>query len=404
MASLLPFLSEKKDKEKGSTQHAAKHKICSLHIININIFLKNFRNLYFLYVGEMKFHVLLLTITAVILTINHATIIANALALAPKRTVAVFGGGGYLGALSFGYLQRASSIYGTGIGTPRCIGATAYTAVLLNKVLGSSFKLAFAGEECIDLTDMSDVHAISKKLVRSNVEAVVVGTKHQLERRPVTANTYESKNPNTQTYEFYLDERKNRSGRDDVGEEDEEVHASMFANMIGACRLAECVKHAVIIEAPGTSDALREACIGTLKDHCSEDGNLKFTYIQTPDELSQQSVFTYESGVFGGSFLVKSTSVHIDEDDDTPWLPVDDTSDTGLGYMMREDLAGIAIQSLISLDWDKNRVVTVSTQSAAIQVDDSSSSFIKRRKKFERTDREWLVRSSVLAKKLEGLK
>lgn len=51
----------------------------------------------------------------------------------------VFGAGGNLGATLFGFLQRAGSIYGTGLGgveTPRAICATGVGAESLNKLLG----------------------------------------------------------------------------------------------------------------------------------------------------------------------------------------------------------------------------------------------------------------------------
>jgi hypothetical protein len=58
-----------------------------------------------------------------------------------KKKVAVLGTGGYLGALTFGFLQRASSLFGTGLGGVRAIGGTADTSVRLNRALSKHFIL-----------------------------------------------------------------------------------------------------------------------------------------------------------------------------------------------------------------------------------------------------------------------
>ena len=79
----------------------------------------------------------------------------------------MFGGGGYLGALVFGFLQRCSSLYGTGVGggergCPRSICATSLGSSSLNKYLVTHFKLAFAGENLVSLADMTDVNYIAR--------------------------------------------------------------------------------------------------------------------------------------------------------------------------------------------------------------------------------------------------
>lgn len=54
-----------------------------------------------------------------------------------KKNVAVFGAGGYLGAIIFGFLQRAGALYGTGIAgtsSPRAICATGPSSAAINKV------------------------------------------------------------------------------------------------------------------------------------------------------------------------------------------------------------------------------------------------------------------------------
>jgi hypothetical protein len=114
-----------------------------------------------------------------------------------KKKIVVVGGGGYMGAMTFGYLQRAYSLYGTGIGNVRCIGATSDTAVRLNRVLSKHFSLAQADESCIKLTDLASVDAISNRL--NGWDAIIFGANLFVQPRTVTANTYE-RTPNDKAY------------------------------------------------------------------------------------------------------------------------------------------------------------------------------------------------------------
>jgi len=124
-----------------------------------------------------------------------------------KRKVAVLGAGGYFGALVFGFLQRAGSLYGTGLAgggsSVRTIGATAETSLRLNRCLSKQFVLAFADESYVKLTNvLSSSEAIQERLQGWN--ALVLGNALTVQRRPVTLNTYEQ-TPNDQTYEIYWD-------------------------------------------------------------------------------------------------------------------------------------------------------------------------------------------------------
>lgn len=114
-----------------------------------------------------------------------------------KKKVAVLGGGGYLGAVTFGFLQRAASLYGTGIGSCRCIGATADTAVRLNGVLGKNFCRAQADESFIKLTDLySSADMIASRL--QGWDALILGSDLFVQERPITGGTYE-RTPNDKT-------------------------------------------------------------------------------------------------------------------------------------------------------------------------------------------------------------
>ena len=118
-----------------------------------------------------------------------------------KQKILTMGNGGYLGGIFFGYLQRASTIYTTGIGGIgggiRSIGATADTSIRLNRILNKHFVLAQADESYIKLTDLTSIDAIQQRMM--GYDAIVLGTKLYLERRKVAANTYEV-TPNDQAY------------------------------------------------------------------------------------------------------------------------------------------------------------------------------------------------------------
>lgn len=106
------------------------------------------------------------------------------------------GNGGYLGGILFGYLQRAASIYSTGIGgtsssrSIRSIGATADTSLRLNRILSQHFVLAFADEASIKLTNLSSgAEPIRERMM--GFDAIVLPTNIYVEQKKVTPNTYE---------------------------------------------------------------------------------------------------------------------------------------------------------------------------------------------------------------------
>ena len=320
-----------------------------------------------------------------------------------KQKVSVFGGGGYLGANIFGMLQRAGSIYGTGLAVPQNIGATGYCAQLLNKVLGNNFKLAFADESCIGLTDMTDVDAITERLVLSKSSFVVMGTVYQMEERPVTANTYEGMNPNAKAYEFYLDRlRSDDSGRDDVAPTDVLFHSGIFERTIEACVKSneggDGVKHVVIVETPRTrgNEDMKKACANVLFENRKD---LSFTYIRCLDEIAPaRNDFTYESGVYG-VFDVSSIEMNADCEKQKWDETFSSSTQPTERKTTREDLAAVVVQSIISLDSDQSRIIDLSTKSAAIQVEIKQIG-----KKVQRTDKEWCVRSDSIAEKMTKMK
>mmetsp|Transcript_13521 Transcript_13521/g.22506 ORF Transcript_13521/g.22506 Transcript_13521/m.22506 type:complete len:415 (-) Transcript_13521:33-1277(-) len=327
-----------------------------------------------------------------------------------KKSIAVFGGGGSLGGTIFGYLQRASNLYGTGIGgaaMPRNICACSEGSLRLNSILSKGFKLAFAGEQHMRLVDMSDVEHVAERL--KGVDAVVVGTVCQLEPgRAVTGNTYE-KTPNDKTTEFFLDEKRgfgDEMSAQEVGEQ-LDVHLNLFQTAIDACKLAGSVKHVVVLETPYTPSTEPFAKI-------LDNSGLKFTYIYTNASAGgsegplpqwiQCKDWTFERGVqnidgmslesaaLGGNYLSKPGYDAGDWASSLPELKRDNAD------IYREDIAALAVQSMLSLDWDTSRVIGLSCSGKDDEEEgDSGSAGRFRPSKPPKSDREWCMKSKLVA-------
>ncbi len=204
-----------------------------------------------------------------------------------KKKIAVFGAGGYLSSHIYGFLQRAASIYGTGISdassSPRAICATAVGSESLNKNLLRSFKLAFAGENVIRLTNLQDVENIKARI--QGYDAIVLGTVYQLAEKPVTANTYE-KTPNDKTLEFFMDDKNMIDAT--VSDDDLEVHLKIFQNTIDACKLAS-IQHVTVVETRTTNSKP----FAEILDRAA----IPFTYIHASGDLENTKIYTFEEGV-----------------------------------------------------------------------------------------------------------
>jgi hypothetical protein len=291
-----------------------------------------------------------------------------------KQKVAVFGAGGYLGACAFGYLQRAASLYGTGLGdgitSPRNICATSRSSQLMNRVLGKNFVLSYAGEQHVRLTDMTSVQAIAARL--EGYGAVVIGTMYSLEERPVTGGSYE-KNPNDKTLEFYLDEPKGGIDQDKKRDYDMSVHYEIFENTLEACKAAS-IQHAVVIETPGTTTS--DAFISRLAA-----SGIPCTYIRCNGELSYYQDHTHYKGIQGDLSIQSAPLTDTADDSSTKGAPI-----------YREDVAALVCQSLQSLDWTKSQCLTVTSSG---DWKDAVQGMVKGRQ-----DRQWCANSRVLAGKL----
>ncbi|KAL7432436.1 hypothetical protein ACHAXM_003108 [Skeletonema potamos] len=293
-----------------------------------------------------------------------------------KKKIAVFGAGGYLGATVFGFLQRAGSLYGTGISgqsSPRAIAATSSSAEALNKVLGSAFKLAYAGEDLIRLVDTSDVDHITERV--KSFDAAVLGTVYQLEKRTVTLNTYE-KSPNDRTYDFYLDE-KYGAWENDVPSDDSDYHVQIFKNAIQALVEAGSINHLVVVETPRTNDPM--VFINIL-----DEAGIPYTYVRIKGKLIKDISFTFDKGVKDSLAVSKFQPGFI--------YPIEAGVYENERPVYREDVAALVVQSLMSLDWNESRILEVASSPNPLNISVPS--------KKQRSDKDWCTNSALLEKSL----
>ena len=266
-----------------------------------------------------------------------------------KKQVAIFGGGGYLGGNIFGMCQRASNLYGTGIGgsgsaTPRLISATAEGSMCLNKILSKGFKLAYAGEQMVRLVNMESADHVTERL--NGIDAVFLGTVNSLEfNRPVTANTYEE-SPNDKTIEFFMDCRRTVFEEEDPISDEEllKINLRLFETAVTACKEAE-MKHLVVIETPSTPSAAPFAKI-------LDDAGIPFTYIYTQSEWNNSKDWTFEKGIVRSEGDLSLEHATLAENYlSRPEYEVGDWADslpgTASGTVYREDIATVAVQSLM---------------------------------------------------------
>jgi len=300
-----------------------------------------------------------------------------------KKKIAVFGAGGYLGATVFGFLQRASSLYGTGIASissPCAICATGTGLEALNKVLLTSFTLAFAGEDLVRLVDATDSSHIGERL--KGFDAAIIGTTYQLEKRAVTGNTYE-KGPNDKAYEFYLDERYG-ARTDGAPGDDSDFHVEMFAAAVQACKAAGGIQHLVVLETARTS---RPA---DFVDILEQEG-IPYTYVRIASPLTKDKSYSFDKGI-GGDFKIRRLAEGLEP------LVVDDAAPP----CPREDVAAIIVQSLMTLDWKESRAIEVKalgTLKAPVELTKDE----KRAKAKQKFDKEWCPNSEKIAEILVSM-
>ena len=282
-----------------------------------------------------------------------------------KKNVAVVGAGGSMGALTFGFLQRANSLYGTGVGGYRAICACSDTSTRLNSFLSKLFSLAFANEVNIKLTDLTSVDAIQSRL--RGWDALILGSDMAIQRRTVTFGTYE-RSPNDKCNEIYW-----KGPSTLVRLEDESAIAeSIIGNVLQAAKGAG-VKHIVFVD---------ESCESTFQEQLEKTG-IPFTRIKPAGELVTLPAYTYQKGIQG----VLAVSSQGKED-------VPSSSYEGRCY--EEDVAALCVQCLLTLDWSKSRSITVSTTGPTMPS-------VRSMNPKQRPDQEWCVNSFLLQQALAGI-
>ncbi|CAJ1948701.1 unnamed protein product [Cylindrotheca closterium] len=257
-----------------------------------------------------------------------------------KQKVCVFGAGGFLGGCIFGFLQRCGSLYGTGIDGiqgPRAITATSVGSLALNSILSKNFVLAQADESFVKLTDMSSIDSIENRL--QGFDAAVLATCYALETRPVTSGSYE-RTLNDKTTEFYMD----RPRSDTYQEIDSPDHSfDFFRSSLEACRAAG-IRRLIVL----ASDSQFERDSGDKHIDILNTCGIPYVYIRPNGQLENSpNSWTFAKGVQGDLVVERG------------YISLDPSSSSLPGVLYREDLAAVAVQSLLSLDWSINSIINV---------------------------------------------
>ncbi len=307
--------------------------------------------------------------------ISQAVVKGSAAKPYEKKKVAVFGAGGYLGACIFGYLQRAGSLYGTGIagiGAPRSITATSIGSSTLNSVLGKNFILAQADESFVKLTDMTSADSIRSKV--RGFDIAILATRYTLETRPVTGGSYE-RTPNDKTMEFYMDRPRSSTVK---GVDSPDYCIDMLTRSLEACR-AEGIKRIVVIE----TDSQFDGALSRVEQYINivEQCGVPFLYVQPVGILENVPDYTYAKGVQG------DLEVEVIDRNNVG------TTISGNNILYREDLAAFCVQSVLSLDWSQSKVVRVRCNGALDPL----------RSNNKPTNQQWCVNSNLLESLLSPL-
>ena len=296
-----------------------------------------------------------------------------------KKKIAVAGVGGYAGAVTFGFLQRAASLYGTGVGAVRAIGATADSATRLNRVLSKHFCLAFADESYIKLCSLMNAaddenNGIAAKL--QGWDALILGTDVGITQRTVTPGTYE-KTPNDRTMELYWP----APGNIYVAEEEVEMRRNMLSNLLRGAQKAGVQHICFVDDAAAKQDGSGEASI--IWQALQETG-VPYTCLRPTGPLTTRPDYTYRTGVMNELTVTKVGQQKMVS---TP-TPLQQPE------IYREDLAALAVQSLLTLDWTQSRCLTVSSSGSSPSADALAAGPRKR------PDQEWCVHSFLLQQAL----
>lgn len=268
-----------------------------------------------------------------------------------------------MGAITFGFLQRAGSLYGTGIDRNcRVMGATAQTAAGLNSILGKHFVLAQADETFIKLTDMTSPASIQASL--EGYDAVIVGSSYAVEQRPVTPGTFET-SPNSKTLELYWDTVRGK----EATPESKDLAQSLIDNTLEACKNSG-IQHVVAVDTTPDDSKFMEKV---------QSCGVPYSLIQCPSTLANFKDYTYKKG------LQENLSLSSINNQDTA------AASSSANTVYREDLAALCVQCLQSLEWDSSRTLLVESKGGPLIVNEPTG---------KRADQQWCVNQHVLAGKL----
>jgi len=299
-----------------------------------------------------------------------------------KKRVAVLGCGGYVGAVAFGFLQRAVSLYGTGIGSVRAVGATADTAKRLNRVLSKNFCLAVADESYIKLTDLASIDAIEARL--EGWDALMVGNCLDVKKLPVTLGSYE-RTPNDKTYEVYWNERQaeldGEAATLSVGE-------TVLRNALDAARRCDSIRHVLGVDDADNNGRLKSL----LEEYGGAGGDTGFHYtcIEHAGSLLKTKDYTYRKGIQNAISVMVSTG---GTDDDGAAIGTGQAPTSA--SIASEDVAALCVQSLLYLDWNTSRSLRVSASQGGMGAAANNAK--------KRPDQEWCVNSDWLLDCLYGI-
>ena len=270
-----------------------------------------------------------------------------------------------MGAITFGFLQRAGSLYGTGIDRNcRVIGATAQTASGLNSILGKHFVLAQADETFIKLTDMTSPESIQASL--EGYDAVIVGSSYAVEPRPVTPGTFET-TPNSKTLELYWDTVRGK----EATAESKDLAQSLIDNTLEACKNAG-IQHVVAVDTTPDDSKFMEKV---------QSCGVPYSLIQCPSTLANCKDYTYKKG------LQENLSLSSINNNGA----AAGTSSSATTTVYREDLAALCVQCLQSLEWGTSRTLSVQSNGGPLIVNEPTD---------KRPDQQWCFNQHVLAGKL----
>ena len=272
-----------------------------------------------------------------------------------KKKVAICGVGGYLGSVLFGLTQRAASLYPYGVsdrlGSPRGVSATAIGGANLNTVLGSKFALAFAGEDKIALTNMTDYAAVSRRL--KDYDVVFAASDYKLANAKVTANTYEGRNPNAWTVECFME-----GGKGEGDGFDEEMSLDLLRRIAAACEEEgkdqdnKKNKHLIVM---GCGDGKRDADALAILSA----SKARFTFIYPAAEtFTKGTTWTFIKGLVDVLLCDEIEGAFNDDDDDDDHLsPLPSIKEGSI--MALEDLAAFALSTAMMCDPSRRRVLRV---------------------------------------------